>query len=412
MMEDGTDDSLFESCNEIERFLRTEICEQLPIKKHLRDVDDEQHALFKKEYLKMHGLSAIFCDSYEKSTEYLESVWSRINPQIIGTLAEAISEAHETPLTKENVKTVIHDYIIEYFLQRFYYPKKERLLNYCNCTKAPLEEKLLLACIFVHEIRTVLPAEKCSERTPVVGTFFGSGKLLNEYVLLSLLGKRGYNFLALGFIDKIYSESPSSLKLYQEFSNQLQRVGCIPHIYTFNSTQQFEKHARNLSLNNHFLIAIDPGDKKRIEDHKAPRRATMALVSLFNLSFNRTHDFLLKFENPALIKAKQTESKPSLRQPAQELSEKMVNQVSRFEQSIVDHFMVPYQSRSLFAEKLQSFIARKKSKFSKKNELENFNRLELSWFKNPPTDFQDFAQKHRTESTLCMMVHNTAREIS
>lgn len=402
-------------CDLLQRNFRQDIFENLPLAKHLlNDIDNDQITAFKKKYLKTYGFVTIFNDSYEKTYEYLTKVWAQPTSQeILKKTIDFFSTKNNVTLAPEEIKTLISNYCIENFLQKFYVPASNHSLWSCKCSKAPVAAKLLCSLNVAMKLPQFFSPDQCTESNPLVSTFFGPGRLMSEYLLLHALSKY-YQFLTVNCIDKAYANDESYLLHFSVLREQLARANVKAKMFIFSSTALFHNHIATTQRPQNLIVAIDPGDKKKINEHKkAVRRATIAHISLLSYAFNTKHTIIIKFPDPAQLKAKSYNGRILQSEDHVPPTKTMETQCKHLDTTLIKHFIgKSHESRETIVEELTTFIQKKKRKLRGKNSEDSYNLLDVEWYKHPRTEFEDFVRPYHKPSALIMMIYNGVKEFS
>jgi hypothetical protein len=104
-------------------------------------------------------------------------------------------------LKKSNFNCLPHDFLnlmkdffVQYATLRYGNSSENRILSWCPCPKAQLGDRLGVTVKIVHELTQRFCPQLCTESTPLYYSSFGSGDLLNDYLILYILYYAGYQF--------------------------------------------------------------------------------------------------------------------------------------------------------------------------------------------------------------------------
>jgi len=415
-MEEESDDDSVITCIDLQDTFRSLIFEQLPLKTFTSDTfdSDDEAARYKKKFLKENGFRYIFKDNYEDTEHYLTSVWRKnMAPSLVQPVIDSLIQEYQINTPSQELKSDLENYFIELFLQKFYNPSRQRLMNTCNCTKALLDDKLHFIFKAMSDLSGTHSPDQCSESNPLVCTFFGPGRLLSEYMFFHMLRKKRYNFFVFNGIDKIYTASPQNRAMFQVFSEQLQRHGANTAINVFLSTHTFNSFIYHTRLAQHIIAAIDPGDKKEINKRKALPKSSLARISLMNYLYNREHCITIKFDNLSKIEKTSKEKEICKKETLQDATFTMNAQIHNIHKKLAQRYIGKHHpNRRDLVIDLQDYIEKKQQKLLKRSNNEKYNHIEVSWFKKPSADFLDFVKPFMHPKTHIYMVHNGLKEIN
>ncbi len=110
--------------------------------------------------------------------------------------------------------------------------------------------------------------EECTQDNPLVFVSFGSGKLLQDFVILRKLIAKGYKYLEIHLIDGIYNFTPDAIpnyiKRFWSYLNTYEEERLISgfSVFTYESYNDFIEHNVNFNL----LIGIDTEENQITRD--------------------------------------------------------------------------------------------------------------------------------------------------
>ena len=311
-------------------------------------------------------------------------------------------------LDSREIQETIKDYCVELLFQKFHLPAEKRQLATCTCTKATLYDKIGCALKVISKLPTLFPSDQCTAHQPLSGEYFGSGLLLSEYLLSYILGKRGYHYQNLHCFDKSYSENNECRSLFHEFQTHLRNNGITTNINVFSDTSGFFEFKQINPINNHLVIAIDPGDKQQITTPDLLHQAKEAYIVFLNEDFNQQHATKIDFSDMNAIFIAQRDANIDDTALPMQKSKKMMRQINNFISLLcsINH----QQNQVAYIHTLLGIVQKKGHKFEKSENTTGYTAIKVGWHTNPLGAFETFARANHSPSTLTLQVNQGVQE--
>ena len=372
-----------QSVDTLYKTLRTSMFAQAPFKKHaLEDVDDENILSFKKREIKASGLLPLFEDDPETTKLFLVHVfYNTFAQKQFRKIVPMYDRYPGITLDSREIQETIKDYCVELLFQKFHLPAKKRQLATCTCTKATLYDKIGCALKVISKLPTLFPSDQCTAHQPLSGEYFGSGLLLSEYLLSYILGKRGYHYQNLHCFDKSYSENNECRSLFNEFQKHLRNNGITTNINVFSDTSGFFEFKQINPINNHLVIAIDPGDKQQITTPDLLHQAKEAYIVFLNEDCNQQHATKIDFSDMNAILIAQRDANIDNTALPMQKSKKMMRQINNFISLLcsINH----QQNQVAYIHTLLGIVQKKGHKFEKSENTTGYTALKVGWHTKP-----------------------------